>query len=430
MSSSRPYESKVLRFFLSQLQQGLERHRRAMRQAQNTAAWGLQVALSPIQNLAKMAERQIGTAGTHDLPLLGWFRKNNETPGTALTPSPEPSPSTELNPSQPKKFSVSGLIKASVNFLAPLFKGDRREPQSELQSAELLTAHPKPLLDPKAPLKRGMFTPATSIALLEPPIAELLEAIQHWLLPEQQAQLGHRPTDLPLRLPTATAAKLPAGGLVSQTSTSLDAKTTTALQGISSDLNSRELMLIGLDNTRLDLLSQPQQALLKHQISILMDAYWQYRTRVSSLRERIAARLPARWQQALLGEQPPPAEQWHTHVKQILTGPSIKQMSLSASPTWISPLAKTQHQTATSTSSVSTPTRAQALQGSKPIALDRTAAAYPSTTQTAPDVLPTYASVIGYVEHPLEKLLRWIDQGLTWLENLWSKLRSWYRLTF
>ncbi|MEM9906897.1 MAG: hypothetical protein AAF921_17905 [Cyanobacteria bacterium P01_D01_bin.44] len=419
MSSSRPYESKVLRFFLSQFQQGLERHRRAMRQAQNTAAWGLRVALSPIQNLAKMAGRQIGTAGTHDLPLLGWFRKNNEPPGTELKPSPKPSPSAELNPSQPKKFSVSGLIKASVNFLAPLFKGDKRKPQS----AELLTARPKAIS------KRGRLTPTTSSALLEPPIAELLEAIQHWLLPEQRSQLGHFPTDLELQLPTAT--RRPTGRLVSPTATSLDIKSAIALQGIASDLTTRALILIDLDNTPLDLLTQPQQAVLKHQISILMDAYWQYRTRVPSLRERIAARLPARWQPALLGEQPAPAEQWHTHLQQILTGPSINQTSLSASTIWTSSLDTPQPQTATDTLSVFTSTRAQVPQGSKSsITLDKTTVNSSTTTQTAPDVLSTYASVIGYVEHPLEKLLRWIDQGLTWLENLWSKLRSWYRLTF
>ncbi|MEO1402686.1 MAG: hypothetical protein AAFV72_15760 [Cyanobacteria bacterium J06635_1] len=429
MSSSRPYESKVLRFFLSQFQQGLERHRRAVRQAQNTAAWGLQVALSPIQRAAKMAGRQMGAAGVQNLPLLGWFRKKNEPTGTELTRSQEPSHAQTLTPSKPKKFSISVLIEASVNFLAPLFsrvsgakRGDREEPQSIA-----------PLTDPpRSPLNRGIFTPVTSIALLEPPIAELLEAIQHWLLPEQPTTLSHVPTDRPLQHPTAIAAGLQTEGVVTQISNSLDLKSAIAPQGIASDLSTRSLLLIGLNNTRLDLLSQSQQTLLKHQISALMDAYWQYRTRVPSLRERIAAQLPARWQPALLGEQPARAEQWQTHVKQILTGPLIKQTRLSTSLTGPPSLATPQPQTATDPLSVSTPTHTQGLpNATQSITLGRTAAAS-ATAQTTPsnDVLSTYATVIGYIEHPLEKLLRWIDQGLTWLENLWSKLRSWYQLTF
>ncbi|MEM9163874.1 MAG: hypothetical protein AAGC54_12500 [Cyanobacteria bacterium P01_F01_bin.4] len=432
MSSSRPYESKVLRFFLSQFQQGLERHRRAMRQAQNTAAWGLQVALSPIQRAAKMAGRQMGAAGVQNLPLLGWFRQRNEPTGTELTRSQEPSHAQTLNPSKGKKFSVSVLIKASVNFLAPLFsrvssakRGDREEPQSIA-----------PLTDPpRSPSNRGMFTPATATAVLEPPIAELLEAIQHWLLPEQLTTLSHLRSNLPLQLPTTTATGLQTEGAVTQISNSLGLKSAIALQGITSDLTTRSLLLIGLDNTRLDLLSQPQQALLKHQISVLMDAYWQYCTRVPSLRERIAARLPARWQQASLGEQPAPAVKWQTHVQQILTDPLLKQPNLSASSTEPPSVATTPPQTATDTLavSVSTPTRTHGLpNATQSIALGRPAAAAPTTTQTTPsnDVLSTYATVIGYIEHPLEKLLRWIDQGLTWLENLWSKLRSWYQLTF
>lgn len=51
----------------------------------------------------------------------------------------------------------------------------------------------------------------------------------------------------------------------------------------------------------------------------------------------------------------------------------------------------------------------------------------PQSTATAtatPDWIETTATVIEYIEHPLEKLLRWLDQGLLWLENWFARLRD------
>ncbi|MEO0855177.1 MAG: hypothetical protein AAFY15_16975 [Cyanobacteria bacterium J06648_11] len=39
------------------------------------------------------------------------------------------------------------------------------------------------------------------------------------------------------------------------------------------------------------------------------------------------------------------------------------------------------------------------------------------------------ASVVtaSYVEHPLEKVLKWLDRFLLWLENGWRRLMDWLR---
>lgn len=513
MPSSRPYESKVLTFFLRQLQQGLERHRRAVRQAQNTAAWGLQVALSPLQAIhraTQMAGRQMGAAQPKGSPLLGWFRPNHKPAGTELTRSQQPEHLQTLPPEQPRQFSVSGLIKASANFLAPLFKD-----KGDSKSAGILVERPQTIF--KSNSRSASTTP---IVLLEPPIAELIEAIQHWLLPEQRSQLWQLPAKETLQLPatstnglqidglptdglatpTANLLNLTSGNAPSNTlsntlSNALPTPLATKIQGIASDLTTRSLLLVRVDNTCFDMLTQPQQALLKQQIAALMTAYWQYRTRVPGLREQIAARLPLppRWKQALLGQQSPPADRWRTQVQQILTGPSLDQAVLSVSPAGLSAFEPAVSAGAALPQSAKAPSNP--LQGSNIgnwfahhpwlswLVASRGAIGYPqqpakigavpSSQQatgtlpvplglTSPDVrsmtlettaqetvlsgathsppvagaapahavLPTDATVIGYVEHPLEMLLRWVDQGLTWLETLWSRLRTWYQLTF
>ncbi len=50
-----------------------------------------------------------------------------------------------------------------------------------------------------------------------------------------------------------------------------------------------------------------------------------------------------------------------------------------------------------------------------------------SSTQMepAPDWIETQATVIGYVKHPLEQLLQWLDHLLLWIEELFMKVLEW-----
>ena len=56
-SSSRPYQSKVLKFVLQQWQQGIERQDRAWRQLQSASVWGAQVAIFPIYAVMRAVKR-------------------------------------------------------------------------------------------------------------------------------------------------------------------------------------------------------------------------------------------------------------------------------------------------------------------------------------------------------------------------------------
>ncbi|MBE9076122.1 hypothetical protein IQ241_02235 [Romeria aff. gracilis LEGE 07310] len=90
-SSSRPYQSRLLKFALGQYQQGLERHRRAVRQATTAATWGVQTALYPVYVLfqsGRLVGRQLADQPN---PLLPKGRKS-QSQSSQLFPLVQPSP--------------------------------------------------------------------------------------------------------------------------------------------------------------------------------------------------------------------------------------------------------------------------------------------------------------------------------------------------
>ncbi|AFZ35729.1 hypothetical protein Sta7437_2180 [Stanieria cyanosphaera PCC 7437] len=50
--------------------------------------------------------------------------------------------------------------------------------------------------------------------------------------------------------------------------------------------------------------------------------------------------------------------------------------------------------------------------------------------ETAPEWLETDATTVGYVKHPLERLLEWLDLIMLWIENLWAKIWEKLKLKF
>jgi hypothetical protein len=50
--------------------------------------------------------------------------------------------------------------------------------------------------------------------------------------------------------------------------------------------------------------------------------------------------------------------------------------------------------------------------------------------ETAPEWLETNATTVGYVKHPLERLLEWLDLIMLWIENLWAKIWEKLKLKF
>lgn len=48
-------------------------------------------------------------------------------------------------------------------------------------------------------------------------------------------------------------------------------------------------------------------------------------------------------------------------------------------------------------------------------------------SELMPTLVDTRATLVGYVKHPLEQLLEWIDLGMVWIEDLASRIWTWLR---
>ncbi len=51
----------------------------------------------------------------------------------------------------------------------------------------------------------------------------------------------------------------------------------------------------------------------------------------------------------------------------------------------------------------------------------------PTTPTATPNWIEAEATLVGYIKHPLEQLLEWLDAGMLWIENVASKLWQWLR---
>ncbi|NJO53285.1 MAG: hypothetical protein HC840_32130 [Leptolyngbyaceae cyanobacterium RM2_2_4] len=41
--------------------------------------------------------------------------------------------------------------------------------------------------------------------------------------------------------------------------------------------------------------------------------------------------------------------------------------------------------------------------------------------------IETEATLVGYVKHPLEQILEWLDSGMVWIEEILAKAWNWLR---
>ena len=67
------------------------------------------------------------------------------------------------------------------------------------------------------------------------------------------------------------------------------------------------------------------------------------------------------------------------------------------------------------------------LDNAKPVA---TAASDRVPPEHQPDWIETQATPTGYVKHPLERLLGWLDRGMVWFEELFAKIWRWVKRLF
>ena len=48
-----------------------------------------------------------------------------------------------------------------------------------------------------------------------------------------------------------------------------------------------------------------------------------------------------------------------------------------------------------------------------------------SSVQSTPDWIETPATLMGYVKHPLEQILAWLDRAMLWFEEVFLKFWQW-----
>jgi hypothetical protein len=175
------------------------------------------------------------------------------------------------------------------------------------------------------------------------------------------------------------------------------------VQGIASDRTTQTLCLITTDNQQLSIGAEQQQLLHNH-IATALAYYWelwqQYQVWQQDIQQR--PRRGARFLRFVWAALPPGLAALVSHsgltIADRLTPAPLTNLQLSAiaAPAALSP----------------TPDRPSTLTWANIFT--------PTTTW-----IDTPAEAVGYVQHPLEILLGWLDRGLVWLEQSWFWSWSW-----
>ncbi|MBT9317521.1 hypothetical protein [Leptothoe spongobia] len=246
-SSSRPYQSKVLRFVLKQWQQGLERQDKAWRQLQSTAVWGAQVAIFPIYAIMRSVERARFT-----------FSSGNATQTDQAT-----EPSTAAKGAEPS-IAAKGNV-TDIN-----------------HSLTAILSHTQQLLDPQQTAQLIVAPPSNIIHATQSFLSNALAAIEQRLPIRLQRWRGSQAITKRQRGHLTSHKKPGRGGLTTvQPGNIGHSHSADLLQNgttLASSLKTRRLVLVNPSNETFDIFTPKQQADLKHYINCVMNAYRQSRT--------------------------------------------------------------------------------------------------------------------------------------------------------
>lgn len=547
-SSSRPYQSKLLRFALQQWQQGLERQNRAWRQIQSTAVWGAQVAVFPIYAIMRAVKRAsfvlsghsaqseqpsgsippenvtdidhtLTAILTHTQQLLvsedtsqlaaapkGEFVQKAQAflsttmgqlqqrlPGsrwwstrhnTSIIPTQQDDLTHTRSPQNPSGTLTTRTIGIRRRVAADLLQNGTTL-ASSIQTRNLVLVNsnnevfdiftPAHQADLKHYIDRVMYAYQQSRTIVprstkrlsvktaikidagsDSSLTAVLAHTQQLLSPDQKAQLNIAPTgnlvrkvksllantvqrirqQLPGSLQSARRnsilqAQRQSGDLANPNSTQkqlggLKAPATAIGRRVASDLlphgttlasaiETRKLVLVNDSNKVFDIFTPEQQADLKHYISAVMNAYRQSRSIIPRQTKRLSiktvlaigavfiAALPMEFKKAWAQITPGP-----TLGLQTPSLPHITNNSIAARPS-----SRIFHPTASAPGTVRT--RAQRLSSHGNSHTQR------RLTSRSPNAFEADVNDVSYLEHPLERVLRWLDRILTWCENRWQQ---------
>ena len=371
-SSSRPYKSKVLKFVLQQWQQGLDRQDRAWRQLKSTSVWGAQVAIFPIYAIMRSVERA-------SLILNGGSSKPNQ-------------------PSQPAAAAKTKVTDIDHSFTAIL-----------THTQQLLASEHPTQLDVRS--ESGLMQWAQSL------LTNAIKGIQQQLPAHSHAPSRSRAITQTQRqsadLASTHKAHPKAGGLTAHSRGLRRRAASGLLQNgttLASSVAHQKLVLVNTKNEVFDILTPEEQADLKHYILRIMDAYQQSHTLIPRQPKRLSAKTILAIGAVFIAALP---TEFKKSWSKIAPGPQLP--NLPPLPT-NSPEPKF-HVFYPSLSTANTvKTRAHRLSSktSKPH----------STHQLYGDNAYAFEADVNdihYLEHPLERVLRWIDRVLTWCEHRWKQ---------
>ncbi|MBE9069777.1 hypothetical protein IQ260_24345 [Leptolyngbya cf. ectocarpi LEGE 11479] len=507
--SSRPYQSKLLRFALQQWQQGLERQNQAWRQLQSTAAWGAQVAVFPIYAIMRAVKRASFVLSGHsdhsseqsEQPSGSIPQENvtdsDHTLTAILTHTQQLLASEKI--SQLAVTPKGELVKTAQSFLSRTSgaltartAGIRRKMAAELlqngttlassiKTRNLVLVNPnnevfdiftpehqanlKHYIDrvmyayqqsrtiiPRSTRRLSVQTAIKISAGSDSSLTAVLTHTQQLLSSDQKAQLNIAPTgslarkvksllantiqrirqQLPGSLQSARRnsiiqAQRQSGDLVSS-STRKQSGGLKAPAGrraasdllphgttLASSIATRQLVLVNEHNKVFDIFTPEQQAELKHYITAVMLAYQQSRSIVPRQTKRLSiktvlaigavfiAALPMEFKKAWAQITPGP-----TLGSQAPSLPHITNNKIAAQPS-----SRIFHPTSSAPGTVRT--RAQRLSSHGNNHARR------RLTSKSPNAFEANVNDVSYLEHPLERVLRWIDRILTWCENRWQQ---------
>ncbi|NEQ54511.1 MAG: hypothetical protein F6K11_30995 [Leptolyngbya sp. SIO3F4] len=366
-SSSRPYQSKVLRFVLRQWQQGVERQNQAWRQLQSTTVWGAQVAIFPIYAIMRAVKRARFTLG-------------------GSTTARQDRSTTPISNTKIQVTNIDHSLTAILSHTQKLLDSEQTA-QLIVTPKNSIIHKPKSLLftvieqvEKRLPISLQIFRQSTAITKNQ----------RGQLISHHKTQQGGLTT-------------IDFVGMNPRGSTSLLQNGTT----LASSLQTRHLILVNPSNETFDIFTPKQQQDLKHYINCVMTAYRQSRTITHRPTKQLSVKavlvISGVFLQALPGELKKAWTQITLSPQSELTLPPINRNN---DPR---PLARIFYpQTKENTVKVR----------QLPNNIRQN---IPRLSSNAPDAFEANVNDTSYLQHPLERILRWIDRILTWCEHRWQE---------
>jgi hypothetical protein len=374
--SSRPYQSRVVRYLRRQSQQWTVTCKHSLRRLKLAVTWGAEASLYPVYALVSQVLTTVQAVGRRLRP--GSTMSAAIGSASSQTTADPPDLATVLEPADAPVRAllpqVAKLVPGAT--LAPLALDPASQGASRRKKRSLISQLRR--WSPGRLAGRGWLS---------------LRSQSDSQSDSQSEQSGALTVNEPTTLtPSRSVPSIPPA----------------PVQGLASCLSRRRLVLVLLGNQIWDRLDLGQQQAIQQRLERLVKVQQIQAQQHSRQINPITGTPPNRFRLPFsLGQQP-----WVISLKQIASPPLL-------APETPQPLAP-DSQPWPSRVSPSNPLAHQ------PIAQSAEQPTSQFVDQSA-DWIEIPAAVIDYVEHPLTRLLHGLDRLMVWLEQLWDQVLAWLR---